>query len=87
MTLVLSSSAVLGTAHHSVPGLIPQVPHISPGGRSAHWHPGPAALMYPWSGDLGTVLLLKPPGASSASPWSLATRKLVQLGLLSSVSS
>lgn len=32
MTLVLSSSAVLGTTHHSVPGLIPQVPHISPRG-------------------------------------------------------
>ena len=63
-------------------GLMPQVPTFRLGAAL------PAALVVPMVCDLGMVLLLKPPGgASSASPCALATRKLVQLGLLSPFSS
>ena len=77
MTLVLSSSAVLGTTHHSVPGLIPQVPHISPGGHSARWHPGPAALVVPMVWGL-LCLSLVPCHQEAGSTWPLVSCQLLR---------
>lgn len=66
MTLFFSNSVVLGISTIQLPGLIPQVPKCPLGATPTRILPavvqGLLLWLDPWSGGLGIVLLLKPPG-------------------------